>query len=411
MSGPPSPPATWLMMGHKAGDNNQLLALAEALGWPYEIKRLVYRRTEIVTNLFAGPTLAGLVKARSSPLAPPWPELIISAGRRNEPLVRWIQARAMADEPDRPPPRLVHVGRPWALHECFDLIVTTPQYRLPEKPNILHNEAPMHRVRRERLEAAAAAWRPRLAHLPEPHIAVIIGGNAGPYVLDRENAALLAHHASAMAREQGGSLLVTTSARTPKKAIDAFAATLGQEGGQEGAQARDVPHHLYRWRPDDPDNPYFAFLALADRHIVTADSMSMLIEACVTGRPVHLFDFARRPGSRRPPLPRNRRLVGSAPLERLADFSLQPLVFRLGFKLAPRRLTRDVTIIHDRMVESGRAVWLGEPWPGDRPPPPPLVDTERAAEAVRRLFAEPPPPRPERPPSRLPEWLQRFAQG
>jgi mitochondrial fission protein ELM1 len=41
----------WLLMGHKAGDNAQVLAVAEALSWPFEIKRLAYRPTELITNL------------------------------------------------------------------------------------------------------------------------------------------------------------------------------------------------------------------------------------------------------------------------------------------------------------------------------------------------------------------------
>ena len=101
-----SHPRTWVMMGHKAGDNSQILALAEGLGWPFEIKHLVYRPTELLTNLLAPLTLLGIVRQKSSPLAPPWPDLIISAGRRNEPPCRWIQARAdkrVRLVPRRPP--------------------------------------------------------------------------------------------------------------------------------------------------------------------------------------------------------------------------------------------------------------------------------------------------------------------
>lgn len=364
------PPMTWLMMGHKVGDNGQIQALADGLGWPYEVKHLVYRKTELLTNLLAGPTLMGLVEKRSSPLEPPWPELIISAGRRNEPLVRWIQRQAGG----RGKVRLVHVGRPWALHECFDLIVTTPQYRLPEKPNILQNEAPLHRVTPERLTEAAEAWAPRLAHLPEPYVAVILGGNAGPYNFDRENGALLGYHASKMAAELGGSLLVTTSARTPKKAIDALLAEL------------KVPAYVYRWSKDAKDNPYLGFLALAERLIVTCDSMSMLAEACTTRKPVYIFDLARGAGSHRPPMPEDGHIAGRSLRERLADFRLQPIVYRVSMVTGPKRLTRDVRIIHQRQIEAGRAVWLGEPWPFDRPPAPPMRDLERAMEAVRALF-------------------------
>ena len=64
-----------------------------------------------------------------------------------------------------------------------------------------------------------ASGRPCLAHLPRPYTAVMVGGNAGPYVLDPEAATLLGRAASAFARARGGSLLVSTSARTPKQAI------------------------------------------------------------------------------------------------------------------------------------------------------------------------------------------------
>lgn len=394
---PDRPPVTWLMMGHKAGDNSQILALAEALGWPFEIRRMTYRSTEILTNLFAGPSLKGLVREKSDRLEPPWPELVISAGRRNEPLVRWIQREAGG--PDKV--KLVHVGRPWALHECFDLIVTTPQYRLPRKPNILQNEAPLHRVTAGRLEEAARRFEPLFAHLPRPLISVIMGGNAGPYVLDRENGALLGYHASRLAEALGGSLLVTTSARTPARAVDAF----------EG-EVR-VPAYIYRWQRDDPENPYFGILALADRHIVTADSMSMMVEACVTRKPVLLFDFSRGPDSHRPPPPAGRALAGSSLRERLEDWKLQPHTFRFGLRYAPTRLTRDVTLIHKKQVELGRCAWLGAEWPADRSPPPPLQDVERAAAAVRALFA---PGRPNTPrsvpqgPPLMPAFLQRFFQ-
>ncbi len=378
------------MLGAKVGDNGQLLALAEALGWPYTIKNLRYRKTELVTNLFAGPTLAGLDKAHSDPLEPPWPDLVLSAGRRNEPLVRWI-----ADQAGRENVRLVHVGRPWALHESFDLIVTTPQYRLPDKPNILHNEAPMHRVRSERLDAEADRWGPRLDRLPRPRLAVVMGGNAGPYTFDRENGALLAHTASAMANAKGGSLLVTTSARTPKDAIDGFEAAI------------TAPAHVYRWTRQAKENPYFAYLALADELIVTSDSMSMLTEAAATGKPVHIFDLGRGPGSHRPPLPADGAVPPRTWAERLRSFSLRPYVYRLGMRYGPSRLTRDVGIIHHRQVAAGRAVWLGDA-PNDAPPP--LADTERAAAAVRRLFTDPP-PRPVVAPSPRPEWLRRLTQG
>jgi mitochondrial fission protein ELM1 len=364
------PPKVWLMMGRKAGDNAQIMALAESLGWPFEIKHLVFRRTELITNLLAGPTLTGVVKDQSSPLLPPWPDLMISAGRRNEPACRWVRAQAGGDV------RLVHVGRPWAPLECFDLIVTTPQYRLPESPNVLQNVTPLQRVTEARLAEAAQRWAPRLAHLPQPYVAVMIGGNAGPYVLDTEAGALLGRAASAFAKRAGGSLLISTSARTPEPALGALEAAI------------DVPAEIFRWRRDAADNPYLGYLALAGSVIVTCESMSMLAEACATRKPVYMFDLDTGPDAKWPLMAD---LLGEVQQpswqRRLRRLKFQPLVYRIAMVTGPRRLTRDVRIIQQQLIAAGRAVWLGQRFP-DGAPPPPLDDVVRAVTAVKALFGE-----------------------
>ncbi len=371
--GPASPgptPRVWLLMGHRAGDNTQVLALGEALGWPLEIQRFVYRPFEVLLNLPFTAWLAGVEKSESSELGPPWPDLVISAGRRNEPIARWIRNQA-----DRPV-RLVHVGRPWARIERFDLVITTPQYRLPSLPNVLHNEAPLHRVSPSRLEAAARTWRDRVAHLPRPHVVVLAGGNSGPYPFDAASGARLARQASRMARELGGSLLVTTSARTPSETLDALFGGI------------DVPADLYRWRPGTPEheNPYFGYLGLADRIIVTGDSVSMMTEACATGRPVYLYDTGEGRTSMREEISSAAREQPSEPGDRRAHW--KAFVYRQTMLHGPQRWTRDIRIVQQGLVRSGRAAWLGEGDPSGAPPP--LCDVDRAAARVRALFEAPP---------------------
>jgi mitochondrial fission protein ELM1 len=93
---------------------------------------------------------------------------------RNEPACRWIREQSAGGA------RIVHIGRPWARLEQFDLVITTPQSRLPEQDNVLHNTLTLHRVTAARLQAEARRWEPRLAALPRPRIAVIAGGDSGP---------------------------------------------------------------------------------------------------------------------------------------------------------------------------------------------------------------------------------------
>jgi len=338
-------PLVWILMGHKAGDNAQVLALAEALGWPYDVKRFTYRRYEVIPNLTLRTTLAGIVAADSSSLQPPWPDLVLSAGRRNEPIARWIKAQAAADGHRV---RLVHLGRPWSRLQHFDLIVTTPQYRLPQRPNILQNRAPLHRVTARRLREEAGLWAPRFAHLPRPWIAVLIGGGVAPYVFDHGTAERLARGASALAAADGGSVLISTSPRTPALTVPTLCAQLS------------VPSYVFRWTREQSENPFYGMLALADEIIVTGDSMSMLTEACATGKPVHIFDLGEGKHTMRPPVPISNPLPQH---RRSVTVRLQTLAHRLIKRLTPRRLSREIGVIHAYFVGAGAAVWLGEPFP------------------------------------------------
>ncbi|MGH6929776.1 MAG: mitochondrial fission ELM1 family protein, partial [Dongiaceae bacterium] len=272
-----APPRTWVLAGPRAGDRSQLLALADALGWPYEVKELAYSRMHHLPNWLLGASLASLDQGRSSALEAPWPDLIIDGGKRSVPIARWVRARSGGQA------RWVHVGRSWAPIALFDLLIAAPQYRLPPRPNLLQLAASLHRITPQRLEEAAAAWADRLGHLPRPWHALLVGGHSPPYQLGAQAARRLAEEANAVVGQSGGSLLVTTSARTPADAADAL------------FEALTVSTYKHRWRADATDNPYLAFLALADSFIVTGDSASMLAEACATGKPVAMFEVPRRP--------------------------------------------------------------------------------------------------------------------
>ena len=352
-------PRTWVLTGHKAGDNTQVLALAKALGWAFEVKQLRYRWYELFTNRLLGVTLAGIDTTHSTPLQPPWPQLVITAGRRNEPVARWLRKQSGGRA------RLVHIGRPWATLDQFDLIVTTPQYFLPERVNVLHNQLPLHAVTGQRLASVASQWGERFAHLPRPWVAVLLGGDSGPFVFTAAKGERLGRLVNAMARDAGGSLLVTDSARTPQAFFDAFYAQIS------------VPLHLYRWGMQPQDNPYLAYLALADRLVVTGESMSMLAEAAATHSPLYIFD------------PGDVRGAGTTACRpswlRRHSFRYRPLTHRIAMRLGPARMRRDVGNIQRALVDSGRAVWVGQSFPHGAEFVPPR-DLERARARVRALF-------------------------
>ncbi len=314
----------WCLVGKKAGDNTQVRALADALGLEYEEKLVIARPWELLVHIGHAATLAGVNRAASSPLRPPWPDLVISAGRRNEPVAQWIRRQSGGAA------KLVHMGRPWAPLDRWDLLVTTPQYFLPRQDNVLHNSLPLHRGAIDVPEDELGPWRDRFAALPRPWIAVLVGGDSGRFVLTARKGERLGALASALAGRAGGSVLYSDSPRTPAPAADAFAAQLG------------VPNFGYRCRCGG-DNPYRALLALADAFIVTGESMSMLAEAADTGKPLFVFDVGD----------------GATPWWRLAhNYRYKPLSFHAAMRFGPRRMRRDVGRIQDELVASGRARWL-----------------------------------------------------
>ncbi|NIR28098.1 MAG: nucleoside-diphosphate sugar epimerase [Gammaproteobacteria bacterium] len=258
-----------------------MLNLARALGWPYETKQLVYNPLNHCPNVLLGASLASVERRRCAPLEPPWPDLVIAASRRSAPVAQWIKRQSAGRA------RLVHLLHAQAPLDRFDLIITTPQYRLPQRPNVLHNVAPLNPLDHEALTAAGRRWAPRFEHLPRPWIGLMVGGDSSSYRLSATAAARLGREAARHARAAGGSLLVSTSPRTPAAAAEAVL-----------AHTREIPAYRYRWRPEDAGNPYLAYLALADEFIVTVDSASLVVEACATGRPVYLFAWPRRTAQR-----------------------------------------------------------------------------------------------------------------
>jgi mitochondrial fission protein ELM1 len=86
-------PRVWLIIGPRAGDNEQTFALAEALGWPYEVKHVKFARFELAAQLLCGASLAGVKARHSSRLEPPWPDLILCTGRYTEAVACWVRKR------------------------------------------------------------------------------------------------------------------------------------------------------------------------------------------------------------------------------------------------------------------------------------------------------------------------------
>lgn len=263
----------WVLQGAREGDNAQARALAEKLDAAVVLKRLNWSWPYVLPNVLVGRGLAAVDLENSDSLAPPWPDAVIAVNRRAAPVAVWIKRQS--DERTR----LIQLGRPRLPLDLFDLVITTPQYALPDGPNVIQALLP---VTGDRMEPSSEIWQSRFATLPRPWTGVLVGGATFPYRFGRGVAQKLGKALRAYQLRTGGSLLVSTSPRSGSQ----IASVLGEQLGSAG--------YVHRWKKGG-ENPHHFILSEADRFIVTEDSASMLAEACRACKPVEIFPLPRWP--------------------------------------------------------------------------------------------------------------------
>lgn len=253
----------WVLADDRAGHANQALGVADALGLPYENKSLAYNGLSKLPNIILGATFLHL---SGDALGPPWPALVIAAGRRTVPVARAI--KRVSDTPCY----LVQCMWPGTGAGAIDLIALPAHDSPHRRANMLRTVAVPHRITAAVLAEARREWQATLGTLPAPRIALLVGGSTAAHDFDAAAARALAGRVTAFAQTRGGSVMVTTSRRTSPAARDALVATVEAAHRFDGS--------------GDGDNPYLGYLALADVLVVTGDSTTMCAEACATGTPV-----------------------------------------------------------------------------------------------------------------------------
>ena len=263
----------WVLDDPRAGTAAQAIGIAERLGHPFRRIPLAWNWKSHMAALVPHGSLMGVsadsnFEARDDAV----PDLVISAGRRSAPVALWLKARYGC--------KLVHCMSPglsgFFHREAFDLLVIPAHDRPASAPNVMPVLGAPHRVSPLALTQAELAWHERLAHLPHPRIALLLGGPVRAVGMPPDLAHGLGRSIAQLAINMGGTVMATTSRRTGSEASDALAAGLGP-----------CMHVLYRWGEPD-ENPYMGFLASADVIVVTADSVSMISEACATEAPVYV---------------------------------------------------------------------------------------------------------------------------
>jgi mitochondrial fission protein ELM1 len=263
-------PRIWVLLGHRKGDNNQLLALAHGLGLPFETRSMRYNQLRRLPKQLLGRGLASVLPSARKWLRPPWPDLVLGIGHRSVPVGRYIRHASGGRT------KLVQLGHPRLDPRHFDLVITTPQYGLRHAERVLRLPLAMASPHPE--EKATDEERSFLDALPRPHRLMVVGGPNRHWRVDEADAANAARTLMERCDQDGGTLIVVGSPRTEPRVRDAVSAAIAE------SRHRYVADKMPR---------YLCLLEDADEIHVTADSVSMLSEAIFTGKPVGMIPARR----------------------------------------------------------------------------------------------------------------------
>ena len=259
--------AVWVLLGSHRGDNNQVLALAEALGLPFRAIELRYKALAHLQAVCRGVSISQLEDSSRAEIAAPWPSLVLGIGQRSVPVARYIQRQSEGRA------KIVRLGDPMISHKHFDLVITTTQYAVRDAANVVRlplTITDQDDVQPNKLEDR---WLQSFEH---PRRLLIIGGKTSLWRFDPE---LISGSIASLQRRsaaQGGSVIAVTSPRTSPELVAAAQAALGEKAVVTGPFPR-----------------YAALLQSADEIHVTGDSVSMLSDAVATGKPVGLIPLER----------------------------------------------------------------------------------------------------------------------
>ncbi|HET9836365.1 MAG TPA: mitochondrial fission ELM1 family protein [Rhodanobacteraceae bacterium] len=264
----------WVITDGAAGNERQALALAQALGARARVLRLAVRApwSWVAPRKLPGGRLALSPRDRAQ-FTPPWPDLAIGCGRQAALLTRLLRTLSAGKCFS------VQILDPRVDARYWDAVIA-PRHDGLHGPNVIETLGSLHPIDDAWLAQGREAF-PDFSRLPQPRVALLIGGSRRGLALDEAYAQALAQGVAA--RAQGGSVLASISRRTPP----AFAQIVQEK-------LKHLPGVF--WSGDQGGtNPYPGLLGWADAIVVTPDSVNMLSEAAATGLPMHTLVSAPLP--------------------------------------------------------------------------------------------------------------------
>ena len=224
----------WGLTSGQAGMAAQVRALALALKLTPQMKTVDIRKafTYLPNEIylpFRKVIVPYLLAPKSDSLLPPYPELVISCGRRAALVAMGLRQYA-------PDTKFIHIQDPHLPSNYFDVVIA----------------------------------------MQHDKITGLLGGSTNKYTLTSAGMQQIISSLQELLSRTQGCLLITPSRRTGEKNISTL----------RDVFAGNPRVYIYDFTAE---NPYLGLLARADFIVVTNDSVNMMSEAQATGKPIYIL--------------------------------------------------------------------------------------------------------------------------
>jgi mitochondrial fission protein ELM1 len=258
----------WVLTDKFTGNAKQALSLAHVLFSEFLEIKLNYNFFEFIPNIIKGPSLLGLNKETKKQITKPFPDIIISSGRRTAAVAAFIKKK-------NPNTKIIQILWHELNNNLFDVVIL-PKHDKYQASNIIYIDGALTNISPRVLEDEKAQNPSLFTDFALNKIALLIGGDTKKGNLTEKHILELIAKVNTIALDTSSALLISTSRRTNPALIQTLKDNI------------KVPYFMYDVNQDTP-NPYNAMLAYANIIITTGDSISMVTDACSSGKRVMIY--------------------------------------------------------------------------------------------------------------------------
>lgn len=269
----------WLLKDFKVGSSKQAEFLARSFTDDVVIKNIEYTKYIKIPNIIK-PLKLGINFKKSDNILNDdnYPDIIIFSGRRLAGLA--IYLKKYIYKKSKKIIKLISILNPNYSFKYFDFVVLPTHDKVIKDKynNILTFDGSLCINNLSEKQKDIEFWTEKLEKYNKPFYSLMIGGNTRKGELNTDNFIKILDLISNFVKQSNGTLLISTSRRTPQNCIDILT-----------EKNIKCDYYLYKFGEVGVINPYYAFIDLSDIVFLTADSISMIAEIATIGKPIYAY--------------------------------------------------------------------------------------------------------------------------